>query len=161
MRVELSDMDPGSLEGIVGTDCYEAALGYVRRQAVIQQVWADARNELWGLVQGNHGEFYTPAVYFSRQGSVLEVRGAQCSCHASYGCEHAAALLISAAGGAGATAPGRPAVPRQGPRPPTWDTSLESLLTSGQAAGPRETPLPIQLPLPPALPHPNPPPPPS
>ena len=125
MRVEQSDTDPVSLEDMVGADCYQAALGYVRRQAVLKQVWAGARNELWGLVQGKHGEIYTPVVYFSRQDSVLEVRGTQCSCDTSYGCEHAAALLISATEDSGATAPGLPAVPRQGSRPPTWDTSLE------------------------------------
>ena len=118
----------------------------MRRQAVLKQVWAGARNELWGLVQGRHGEFYTPVVYFSRQDSVLEVRGTQCSCDTSYCCEHAAALLIAATEGSGATAPGLPAVPRQGSRPPTWDTSLESLLASGQDAGrPGETALAIEL----------------
>ena len=108
MRVEQSDTDPVSLEDMVGADCYQAALGYVRRQAVLKQVWAGARNELWGLVQGKHGEIYTPMVYFSRQDSVLEVRGTQCSCDTSYCCEHAAALLISATEGSGATAPGLP-----------------------------------------------------
>jgi superfamily II DNA or RNA helicase len=146
MRVEQSDTDPVSLEDMVGADCYQAALGYVRRQAVLKQVWAGARNELWGLVQGKHGEIYTPVVYFSRQDSVLEVRGTQCSCDTSYGCEHAAALLISATEDSGATAPGLPAVPRQGSRPPTWDTSLESLLASGQDTGrPGETALAIEL----------------
>jgi SWIM zinc finger len=128
MQVQLIDSDPGSLEDMVGPDCYEAALGYVRRQAVLKQVWAGARNELWGLVQGRHGECYAPVVYFSRQDSVLEVRGTRCSCDAGNGCEHAAALLISAVEGGGAAGPGGPAGPRQAPRPPTWDTSLESLL---------------------------------
>ncbi|MGH3195628.1 MAG: SNF2-related protein [Streptosporangiaceae bacterium] len=147
MRVEQSDIDSGSLEDMVGADCYQAALGYVRRQAVLKQVWAGARNELWGLVQGSHGEFYTPVVYFSGQGSVLEVQGAQCTCHAAYGCEHAAALLISATDADGADGPGGGlAGPRQSPRSPAWDTSLESLLGSGQDAGrPAETALAIEL----------------
>ena len=158
MHVELSDPDPGSLEAMVGTDCYEAALGYVQRHAVVKQVWAAARNELWGLVQGRRGEFYTPVVYFSRREAVLEVRGTHCTCDVGRGCEHAAALLISAvegagaiegagaAGAAGAAALGRQAGPRQGARPPTWDTSLESLLAAGHDAGrPGETALAIEL----------------
>src|ERR1035441_3389262 len=135
MRVEMSDMDPGSLEDMVGTDCYQAALAYVQREAVLEQIWTAARNELWGLVQGSYGEFYTPLVCFSRQGQVLEVRDIQCSCHVSGGCEHATALLISAVEGAGASTPGRLAGSRPGSRPPAWDSSLESLLASRQEAG--------------------------
>jgi superfamily II DNA or RNA helicase len=149
MHAELSDPDPGSLEAMVGTDCYEAALGYVQRHAVVKQVWASARNELWGLVQGSRGEFYTPVVYFSRREAALEVRGTQCTCDVGRGCEHAAALLIAAvegAGAGGAAVLGRQAGPRQGTRPPTWDTSLESLLTAGHDAGrPGETALAIEL----------------
>jgi len=147
MTVELSDLDPDSLENLVGTDCYQAALRYVRRQAVVEQVWFAAQNTLYGLVQAVLGEVYTPRVHFSRQGSVLEVTGVQCSCRASYGCEHAAALLIAATQSAeGTIAPGGQAVPRQGPRPPGWDTSLESLLACGRDAGPPgETVLAIEL----------------
>jgi superfamily II DNA or RNA helicase len=138
MHVELSDPDPDSLEAMVGADCYEAALGYVQRHAVVKQVWAAAHNELWGMVQGRHGEFYTPVVYFSRRGTMLEVRGTHCTCDMGRGCEHAAALLITALEGAGA------GVPR--PRAATWDTSLESLLASGRVAGrPGETPVAIEL----------------
>ena len=138
-------MDPGSLEDIIGTDCYEAALGYVRRKAVVQQVWIEGQNALWGAVHGRFGEFYTPTVYFSRHGPMLEVRGAQCSCDARYACEHAAALLISAVEG-GPDATGMPTVPRQARRPPSWDTSLESLLADGHDAGrDGETTLAIEL----------------
>ena len=115
---------------MIGTDCYEAALGYVRRKAVVQQMWIPGQNALSGVVHGRYGEFYTPTVYFSGQGPMLEVRGAQCSCDARYACEHAAALLVSAVEG-GADAAGMPAVPRQARRPPSWDTSLESLLAAG------------------------------
>ena len=104
----------------MGTDCYEAALGYVRRKAVVQQLWIDGQNALFGVVHGRFGEFYTPTVFFSRQGPMLEVRGAQCNCDARYACEHAAALLVSAVEG-GADATGMPAVPRQARRPPSWD----------------------------------------
>ena len=162
MRVEMSDMDPGSLEDMVGTDCYQAALAYVQREAVLEQIWTAARNELWGLVQGSYGEFYTPLVCFSRQGQVLEVRDIQCSCHVSGGCEHATALLISAVEGAGASTPGRLAGSRPGSRPPAWDSSLESLLASRQEAGrPGQTELAIELTLVPDQPkpyeHPQPP----
>ena len=145
MRVELSDVDQSSLEDMIGTDCYEAALGYVRRQAVGQHLWIAGQNALFGVVHGSYGEFYTPTVFFSRQGPMLEVRGAQCSCDARYACEHAAALLISAVEG-GADAAGMPAIPRQARRPPAWDTSLESLLAAGHDAGrPGETALAIEL----------------
>ena len=145
MRVELSDLDSGSLEDMIGTDCYETALGYVRRQAVSQQLWIDGQNALFGVVYGRYGEFFTSTVYFSRRGPMLEVRGAQCSCDARYACEHAAALLISAVEG-GADAAGMPATPRQARRPPAWDTSLESLLAAGHDAGPPgETALAIEL----------------
>ena len=143
MGVELNDMDPGSLEDMIGTDCYEAALGYVRRKAVVQQIWIDGQNALSGLVHGRYGEFYMPTVYFSRHGPMLEVRGAQCSCDARYACEHAAALLVSAVEGGGDAA-GMPAVP--GRRPPSWDTSLESLLAGGSDPGrDGETALAIEL----------------
>src|SRR6266699_4600959 len=146
MGVDLSDMDPGSLEDMIGTDCYEAALGYVRRKAVAQHMWIAGQNALFGVVRGSYGEFYTPTVYFSRQGPMLAVRGAQCSCDARYACEHAAALLISAVEG-GADAAGMPAIPRQARRPPSWDTSLESLLAAGRDAGrPGETTLAIEQP---------------
>ena len=145
MGVELSDMDPGSLEDMMGTDCYEAALGYVRRKAVAQHLWIAGQNALFGVVHGRYGEFYTPTVYFSGQGPVLEVGGAQCNCDARYACEHAAALLISAVEG-GADATGMPAIERQARRPPSWDASLESLLACGHDAGHQsETTLAIEL----------------
>jgi SNF2-related domain/Helicase conserved C-terminal domain len=138
-------MDPGSLQDMIGTDCYEAALGYVRRKAVVQQTWIPGQNALVGLVHGRFGEFYTPTVYFSRQGPMLEVRGAQCNCDARYACEHAAALLVSAVEGE-ADATGMPAAPRQARRPPSWDSSLESLLAAGPDAGRAgETTLAIEL----------------
>ena len=130
---------------MIGTDCYEAALGYVRRKAVVRQVWLPGQNALSGLVRGRYGEFYMPTVYFSGQGPMLEVRGAQCSCDARYACEHAAALLVSAVGG-GADTAGMPTVPRQVRRPPSWDTPLESLLAAGhQARRPDEATLAIEL----------------
>src|SRR5271169_876631 len=124
MGVELSDIDPASLEDMIGTDCYEAALGYVRHRAVSQQIWIDGQNALFGVVHGRYGEFYTPTVFFSRRGPMLEVRGARCSCDARHACEHAAALLVSAVEGE-AEAAGMPAVPRQARRPPSWDTRSE------------------------------------
>src|SRR5271165_5918458 len=138
-------MDRSSLEDMIGTDCYEAALGYVRRKAVGQQMWIPGQNALFGVVHGRYGEFYTPTVYFSGQGPMLEVRGAQCSCDARYACEHAAALLVSAVEG-GADTAGMPTVPRQARRPPSWDTSLESLLAGGSDSGrDGETALAIEL----------------
>ena len=138
-------MDPGSLEDMMGTDCYEAALGYVRRKAVAQHLWIAGQNALFGVVHGRYGEFYTPTVFFSRRGPMLEVRGAQCSCDARHACEHAAALLVSAVEDGAGTA-GMPAIPGQARRPPSWDASLESLLACGHDAGHQsETTLAIEL----------------
>ena len=153
MGVELSDGDRGSLEDMIGTDCYEAALGYVRREAIVRQVWLPGQNALSGMVHGRYGEFYTPTVYFSGEGPMLEVRGAQCSCDARYACEHAAALLVSAVECDAGTAE-MPTVPRQARRPPSWDTSLESLLAAGHRAGrPGEATLAIELTLVAVLPQ--------
>ena len=66
MYANLGDIDLDTLEEIIGADCFEAALGYIRRQAVLSQ-WTVGEDELWGMVQGSYGEFYTPMVYFSAQ----------------------------------------------------------------------------------------------
>jgi hypothetical protein len=115
MRVELRDIDADSLEEIVGTECYEEALRYLRDDAVVQQVWVAAQNALCGVVRGRRGGFHTPAVYFAPgAGSALEVSSAQCSCTARYGCEHAAALLMSAAQGSVPGMSGTRAIPPTG-----------------------------------------------
>ena len=46
MYANMSDIDLDSLEEMIGVDCYEAAAGYVRRQAVLKVLWAAERNEL-------------------------------------------------------------------------------------------------------------------
>jgi hypothetical protein len=88
MKIDLADIDPDVLEDIIGTDCYDAALGYVRRHAVGRQVWVGAHNALFGIVLGSHGDYYTPAIYFS-PGPPLEVLRVHCGCAARHGCEHA------------------------------------------------------------------------
>ncbi|HEU5390440.1 MAG TPA: C-terminal helicase domain-containing protein [Streptosporangiaceae bacterium] len=100
MSVELASLDHDALEKIIGPECYETALEYVRRKAVSQQIWTASQNALFGIVDGRYGDHYTPTVYLSRQGPVPEVNAARCNCAASYGCEHAAALLITAVTGA-------------------------------------------------------------
>src|SRR5580693_742253 len=137
MYTNESGIDLDSLEEVIGADCYEAAAGYVERNAVLKLQWAAEQRELWGLVQGSRGEFYTPVVYFSGQGSMLTVRGAHCSCQARRGCEHAAALLIMAAAveddqGAMDFMLNGPTVTHPSPRPPTWATPLESMLAPGR-----------------------------
>src|SRR5487761_622442 len=135
MRVELRDIDADSLEDIVGTECYEAALQYVRDDAVVQQVWDDAQNALCGVVRGPRGGFHTPAEFFAaRNGSRLEVSSAQCSCSARYGCEHAAALLMSAT-----KVPAPATIDSEGGRTTSrrdtgaaWERSLDALLASGE-----------------------------
>ena len=132
MHVELPAIDAGSLEDIVGSECYEEALRYVRDDAVVQRVWVAAQSALCGVVRGRHGGFHTPAVYFSPGArSGLEVSSTQCSCAARYGCEHAAAVLMSAV---------RDPLPgmahdhahRTAPPPAagaSWERSLDGLLT--------------------------------
>jgi superfamily II DNA or RNA helicase len=137
MYANESGIDLDSLEEVIGADCYEAAAGYVDRNAVLKLQWAAEQRELWGLVQGSRGEFYTPVVYFSGQGSMLTVRGAHCSCQARRGCEHAAALLIVAAAveddqGVMDFMLNGPTVTPPSPRPLAWATPLESLLASGR-----------------------------
>ena len=84
---------------MIGSECYETALEFVRRKAVSQQIWIASQNALFGIVDGRHGDHYTPTVYISRQGPVPAVKAVRCNCAASYGCEHAAALLIAAVTG--------------------------------------------------------------
>lgn len=48
MRVELSDVTEQTLEEIVGTECYELALDYVRRGAVVHRVWVAEQRALCG-----------------------------------------------------------------------------------------------------------------
>ena len=145
MKIELADIDPDVLEDIIGTDSYDAALAYVRRHAVGRQMWADAHNALFGIVLGSHGDYYTPAIWFS-PGPPLEVLRVHCGCAARHGCEHAAALLLSAVEGGAEAAAGRPTIPRQVRRSPAWDASLEAWLPSGpQARRQPETTLAIEL----------------
>jgi hypothetical protein len=88
---------------MIGPECYETALEFVRRKAISQQIWIASQNALFGIVNGRHGDHYTPTVYFSRQGPVPVVKAVRCNCAASYGCEHAAALVIAAVTGGTAT----------------------------------------------------------
>src|ERR1700677_1121294 len=138
MRVELRGVDEDSLQDIVGTECYDRARAYVRQDAVVQQVWVPAQNALCGVVRGSHGEYYTPAVYFD---GAMQVSSAQCSCTARYGCEHAAALLMSAARDGAATPDEKPAAKQASQ---SWEQSLDSLLSPASApvTGP---PLAIEL----------------
>jgi superfamily II DNA or RNA helicase len=138
MRVELWGVDEDSIQDIVGTECYDRAREYVRQDAVVQRVWVPAQSALCGVVRGSHGEYYTPAVYFT---DAMQVSSAQCSCTARYGCEHAAALLMSAARN-GAPTPDQKPKPKQASR--SWEQSLDSLLApeSAPVTGP---PLAIEL----------------
>jgi len=144
---------------MIGSECYETALEFVRRKAVSQQIWITSQNALFGIVNGRYGDRYTPTVYFSRQGPVPVVKAVRCNCSASYGCEHAAALVVAAASGgsvatgtaalgpaaAGTAARGPAALGAvfpasalsgtlPGPRRGDWDASLESWLTAGREA---------------------------
>jgi hypothetical protein len=132
MRVELPDIDADSLEDIVGAECYEEALRYVRDDAVVQQVWVAAQNALCGVVRGRRGGYYTPAVYFSPGArSALQVSSAQCSCTARYGCEHAAALLMSAT--MDTTQAGEAIEPPRN-QDDAWQRNLQALFTDEPSA---------------------------
>ncbi|HEX6521743.1 MAG TPA: SNF2-related protein [Streptosporangiaceae bacterium] len=125
MRVELLGLEPDALADIVGEECHELALRYVRDGAVTQQVWVAEQNALCGIVRGRHGGFYTPVVYFT-SGARVTVSGAQCSCTSRYGCEHAAALLLSTT----RDADGRDTNGRDTNGRAAWERSLEELLTA-------------------------------
>jgi superfamily II DNA or RNA helicase len=167
MRVQLPDLSADSLEDIVGTECYEQALRYVRQRAVIRRVWVPAENALGGMVRGSAGELYIPTIYFAGD----QVRSAQCSCAARNGCAHAAALLMAAAdqgadteqepiadpdygtradhgAGPGSRQRGTDRLEAPSRRPASWQRSLDSLLDDvaepGHAAA-IETPLAVEL----------------
>ncbi len=171
MHMELRELDAVALEDVVGTECYEQALRYVRDDAIVQQVWVASQNALCGVVRGQRGGYYTPAVYFAAtpvdSAGVrprLEVSSAQCSCTARYGCEHAAALLMAAVTH---PVPGMPGAPAQAggaaaedlltdgarTRTAAWERSLESLLGTGSGVAEpvgltrlqREAPLAMEL----------------
>jgi superfamily II DNA or RNA helicase len=128
MRVEITGLD---LADIVGAECYDRALEYVRQQAVVQRVWVTAQQALCGVVRGQRGEFYTPAVYFTDD---MQVSSAQCSCTARYGCEHAAALLMSATENGVNTTGGAKAARPAKPKEKSWEESLDSLLNPAPEA---------------------------
>src|SRR5579872_228057 len=140
MRVELADVTEQTLEEIVGTECYELALDYVRRGAVVHRVWVPEQRALCGVVGTAHGGFNTPTVYFTQD---MRLRSAQCSCSAGYGCEHAAALLLDAA-----QLPG----PARTRAPAGWQRSLDTLLAgdglgkeSSAAKEPTPSPLAVEF----------------
>jgi superfamily II DNA or RNA helicase len=166
MRAELPDIDAASLEDIVGTDCLEEARRYLRDEAIVQRVWVGAQHALCGVIRARHGGYHTPAVYFTPH--TWRVCSAQCSCVARFGCEHAAALLMSAVSDPVPGMPGtrsvqaaaigqpRPAAigqhqPADGSQDRTaaWQRDLDALLDTGEEplrnhAG-SETPLAIEL----------------
>ena len=144
MRTELPDVDADSLASIVGADCYEDAIRYVRDDAIVQRVWVATQQALCGVVRARPGGFHTPAVYFAPDAtSVTQVSSAQCSCAARFGCEHAAALLLSAMADPVRGMPGAPAVPapaspsamrvtdNRAASPATWQHALDTLLATG------------------------------
>ncbi len=153
MRAELPDIDAASLEDIVGTECLDQARQYLRDDAVVQRVWVASQHALCGVIRARHGGFYTPAVYFAPHS--WRVSSAQCSCVVRFGCEHAAALLISAMSdpvsgmpGAGASRIPRPVAATED-QPATWERDLEALLDTGDGTASNqpgsETTLAIEL----------------
>src|ERR1700733_6770827 len=135
MRVQLADVSVDSLEDIVGTECYDEALLYVRQHAVVQQVWVAAQNALCGVVRVRPGGFHPPAIYFAGG----RVSSAQGSCTARYGCAHAAALLMAAADQEPATAP-QPAIIQE-PEPATdWRSELSADPPAQRGTGPGRLP---------------------
>jgi superfamily II DNA or RNA helicase len=147
MRLELS---VDALEDIVGTECYDEALHYVREHAVVQSVWVSSQHALCGVIRGRFGEFHTPAVYFAGD----QVAATQCSCAARSGCAHAAALLLAVVAQGGANEAWTPLADtakktKDGKGHVTktarWQQSLDSLLDNGPSAADTATPLAIEL----------------
>ena len=141
MRAELPDIDAASLEDIVGAECLEEARRYLRDNAVVQRVWVSTQHALCGVIRARHGGFHTPAVYFTPH--TWRVSSAQCSCATRFGCEHAAALLMSAMSD---PAPGMPGVRSAAAARPagaegegngsqaraaSWERDLDALLDAG------------------------------
>ena len=136
MRAELPDIDAASLADIVGADCLAEAHRYLRDEAVVQRVWVGAQHALCGVIRARHGGYHTPAVYFAPH--TWQVSSAQCSCVARFGCEHAAALLMSVISD---PIPGMPG--SRGPQPAsggpdqttTWQRDLDAVLDAVLDAG--------------------------
>jgi hypothetical protein len=62
MSVEPSDLDPDSLENLVETDCYEAALGYVRRKAVGPHIARDTIEEKVMALKARKAELFSNVI---------------------------------------------------------------------------------------------------
>jgi superfamily II DNA or RNA helicase len=137
-----------SLEDIVGTECYDDALRYVRERAVVRHVWVAEQNALCGTVRIRGGGYHSPTVYFSGG----QVSSAQCSCAVRRGCAHAAALVMAAAdpdyGLDVDFEPGPAQEPTRGTRRSSWQRSLDSLFDDTDEPGMSaaiESPLAIEL----------------
>jgi superfamily II DNA or RNA helicase len=134
----LAGADLVGLEEAAGPTSYARGLTYARKHAVISMHWDEAESAVRGRVMGSHGEVYSTTAYFaSGYGPALGFAEGECTCPVAMDCKHVVALVITAAGRVPAPAP-----PRK-PRPPSWEQSLDALLTSVQPAG--ATPLGIEL----------------
>ncbi|HYZ07255.1 MAG TPA: DEAD/DEAH box helicase [Pseudonocardiaceae bacterium] len=126
--VVVEGVDPAGIERAVGNGSYVKGAQYAQQRRVVHMEWDDAETALQGTVRGSGGRLYTSVVYFStRNGSDLEFEFGECSCPVGFGCKHAVALALTAAGAAS---------PRTGASPPrpaeAWERSLGSLFERGR-----------------------------
>jgi superfamily II DNA or RNA helicase len=147
-HVGLPDIDPSSLEFVVGPTSYARGVQYARQGAVRRMWWDDKIGALRGYVRGSHGEQYGSTVFFSPAGGQLIFEWSQCSCPVGLDCKHAVALVLTAANALAAptSSPGAP-------DRPAWEQSLESLLepaARSDAGGSTAAPAAIELTLVPA-----------
>jgi superfamily II DNA or RNA helicase len=134
----LAGADLIGLEEAAGPTSYARGLTYARKHAVISMHWDEAESAVRGRVMGSHGEVYDTTAYFaSGFGTALGFAEGECSCPVAMDCKHVVALVITAAGRVPSARQ-----PRK-PRPPTWEQSLNALLTAPVTTG--TTPLAIAL----------------
>jgi superfamily II DNA or RNA helicase len=138
--VTVEGIDAASIELAVDGGTYAKGLAYVRQRAVLAMEWDGVDFVLEALVRGGHGEQYDVTVYFEPAGRHrLMYSFGECSCPMESGCKHVVAAAIVAAGDRTAA----PAVPA----PPSWEHTLDELLTDVHppARRPETVPLAVEL----------------
>ncbi len=106
--------------------------------------WNSAEGTLRGTVRGRAGDFYAATAYFSSfDGDGLEWEQGECDCPVGFNCKHVAALVLTAV-----DAERSQPAPARVPQPPTWEQSLNSVLTPrpvGPATRTDRAPLAVEL----------------
>jgi superfamily II DNA or RNA helicase len=136
----LPDFDPKDIEDAFVRTTYARGARYARQGAVVAMRW-DARSvALHGEVDGTH-RYHSTAYFSALDDERLEYEHGECSCPVGFDCKHVAALVLTAI-------EDNPPTPARGPKPETWEKSLESLLEAGTAdpsGGSTGLPLAVEL----------------